>query len=88
MSEPWRVACILSSEGYKPGDPHPEGYLAEVEWADVQLKAGLRQRVCGRCGKWKFPQELSDLIDISKLRSVIGTITVRHAVCNKCVSKP
>jgi hypothetical protein len=46
---------------YKPGDPPPGGYLNWHAWAEVQDKAGLRQKKCRQCGLWKFPQELSGL---------------------------
>jgi len=42
---------------FKPGDPRPEGYLAWHEWARVQHRAGLRQRQCPVCLRWRFPQE-------------------------------
>lgn len=45
-----RVVCILEQATYKPGDQAPDGYLARHEWAEVQHKAGLRQKQCGRCG--------------------------------------
>lgn len=51
-----RIVCLLAGRDYKPGDPPPDGYLAWHEWAEVQHKAGLRQRQC-LCGKWVFPQE-------------------------------
>lgn len=60
MSKPLRVACILEQAHYKPGDQAPEGYLAWHEWAEVQHKAGLRQKQCGQCGLWRYPQELSE----------------------------
>jgi ribosomal protein S27AE len=44
---------------YKPGDPRPDGYLNWHAWAEVQDKAGLRQKRCNRCGLWRFPQELN-----------------------------
>jgi hypothetical protein len=44
---------------YKPGDPPPGGYLNWHAWAEVQDKAGLRQKRCSQCRLWKFPQELS-----------------------------
>lgn len=53
-------ALLLEQDDYKPGDPAPEGYLERHEWAKVQHKAGLRQEKCGLCGKWNYPQELSD----------------------------
>lgn len=55
-----RVACILEQATYKPGDQAPESYLAWHEWAEVQHKAGLRQKQCGSCGLWRYPQELSE----------------------------
>lgn len=54
-----RLVCLLSQKEYKPGDPAPSGYLAWHEWAEVQHKAGLRQKQCCKCGLWKYPQELS-----------------------------
>jgi len=43
------ILCV--QPGFKPGDQAPSGYLAWHEWAEVQHKAGLRQKQCGRCGK-------------------------------------
>lgn len=79
-----KVACILEQATYKPGDLPPEGYLAWHEWAEVQHKAGLRQKECGRCGKWKYPQELSGQIDRHEAKSRKGPVTVEAAVCLKC----
>lgn len=69
---------------YKPGDQAPNGYLDFHEWAEVQHKAGLRQRECGRCGKWKFPQELSDQIDSTNMQSRKGPVVLSTVVCNNC----
>lgn len=44
---------------FKPGDLPPSGYLNWHAWAEVQDKAGLRQKQCSRCGLWRFPQELN-----------------------------
>ena len=55
--KPRSVVCLLAGEKYAPGGPAPEGYLAWHEWAGVQHRAGLRQRPCAGCGKWRFPQE-------------------------------
>jgi len=52
------IVCVQPT--FKPGDQAPAGYLAWNEWAEVQLKAGLRQKTCERCWKWKFPQEMND----------------------------
>lgn len=75
---------ILAQKEYKPGDKAPDGYLAWHEWADTQHKAGLRQKECGRCGKWKYPQELSGRIDECVMQSRKGPVTVKTLVCNKC----
>lgn len=53
------VVCILEQATYKPGDLPPTGYLEWHEWAEVQRNAGIKQRQCGKCGKWKTPQEMS-----------------------------
>ena len=42
---------------YKVGDPPPAGYIARYEWAQVQLRGGLRQSKCPHCLRWRFPQE-------------------------------
>jgi hypothetical protein len=55
------VAAAADDSPYKPGDPPPGGYLNWHAWAEVQDKAGLRQKKCRQCGLWKFPQELSGL---------------------------
>jgi hypothetical protein len=55
-----RVGFITLSGGpYKPGDQPPSGYCDWDEWAAIQYKAGLRQRRCARCGKYRFPQEIA-----------------------------
>jgi len=38
---------ICSTQEFKPGDPRPAGYLAFHAWAEVQVKAGLKQERCG-----------------------------------------
>jgi len=71
------VACILEQAHYKPGDQAPEGYLAWHEWAEVQHKAGLRQKQCGRCGLWRYPQQLSatiDRVELTGLRLITQAI--------------
>ena len=71
---------------YKPGDQSPEGYLAWHEWAEVQHKAGLRQKECAKCGRWKYPQELSDKKAecIGRMRSG-AEVRIVGLVCNACV---
>ena len=39
------IVCVQPT--FKAGDPAPEGYLAWHDWAEVQHKAGLRQKRCG-----------------------------------------
>lgn len=87
MNDEMNVACILEQDTYKPGDLPPEGYLAWHEWADVQHKAGLRQVECGRCGLWRYPQELSYLVDIIQAQSRKGPVTVETPVCLTCAEK-
>ncbi len=57
MSKYPSLGCALFQQKYKPGDPRPDGYLEWHEWARVQHRAGLRQLMCGSCGKYRFPQE-------------------------------
>lgn len=80
------VACVLEQDTYKPGDQAPEGYLAWHEWAEVQHKAGLRQKQCGRCGLWRYPHELSEEIDRCVMQGRRGPATVESAVCLKCAA--
>ena len=55
------MSCSLDPKGasivYRPGDPPPEGYSEWHEWAQTQYRAGLRQRRCQTCLRWRFPQE-------------------------------
>ena len=81
--------CLLAQSTYKPGDQPPEGYLAWHEWAEVQRKAGIRQRECGRCGRWKTPQELSDVVDTTPAKTSRGErIGLSSPVCNACAALP
>ena len=70
---------------YMPGSQPPTGYLDWHEWAEVQHKAGLRQKECATCGKWKYPQELSE-----QTTECIGTtrggqkVRIVGPVCNEC----
>lgn len=76
------IICLTPE--FKPGGQAPEGYLAWHEWVEVQHNAGLRQKECGRCGKWKYPQELSSQIDRYEAKSRKGPVTVEVPVCLKC----
>lgn len=75
---------LLVQKDYAPGDPAPSGYLAWHEWADIQAKAGLKQKECGRCGKWRFPQELSGDEDSCTMQSRKGSVVLVTPVCNDC----
>jgi hypothetical protein len=77
---------ILTVGGdFKPGDMPPSGYLDWHEWAEVQHKAGLRQKECGRCGKWKYPQELSDVVAVAQPRDKTGQkVRIEMPVCKTC----
>ena len=79
---------VLTIAGsYKPGDQAPRGDLDWHEWAEVQHKAGLRQEECGKCGKWKYPQELSEQkIKWTALKRSGREVTGYHSVCNACVA--
>jgi hypothetical protein len=71
-----QVIGFLSVVGeYKVGDPPPVGYNDWHEWARVQYEGGLRQKPCGRCNKWVFPQEVAR----TEKRTVMGYRTKRDA---------
>ena len=77
--------CVTGT--YKKGDPRPEGYLDWHEWARVQHRAGLRQRQCCMCSKWKYPQELSSIEHTHKVvEAKTGrTLVLTDPVCLACV---
>lgn len=82
--------AILTVGGdFKPGDMPPAGYLDWHEWADVQQRAGLRQKQCGRCGTWGFPQELSEVRDVRELETFRKykrtTTRIETPVCKACI---
>ena len=87
-----RLVCVLEQQRYRPGDQAPGGYLAWHEWADVQHKAGLRQKQCGRCGLWRYPQQLSATVDRATLTRMVKRkptpATVETPVCNDCHKPP
>lgn len=73
---------------YKPGDMPPSGYVDWHEWAEIQHKAGLRQIECGRCGKWRYPQELSSITDTFEAKDRRGRpVSVSTAVCKGCAQQ-
>lgn len=82
-----RGYIICHQPDFKPGDPAPDGYLAWHEWAGVQHKAGLKQKACDHCGKFKYPQELSDRSRPYRVQTATGdAVWIKSIVCNDCAS--
>ncbi|MNX11323.1 hypothetical protein D3C86_410830 [compost metagenome] len=84
------VAILSVGGAYEPGSQPPatHGYMDMEEWWRVQRKAGLKQVACGRCGRWKFPQELSATVDKSTAHKRDGTpVPIESPVCNGCNSQ-
>ena len=81
-------AILTHQDGWKAGGPppsDPSDYLGWQAWAEVQHKAGLRQKQCG-CGKWKFPQELSGKTSVTILRDRRwNPVRVVNEICNDCL---
>lgn len=86
-------AILTHQDGWKKGDQppaDPSDYLGWHAWAEVQYKAGLRQRQCGRCQGWKFPQEMSAKEDMTTLyrdKACKKPFKVKSPVCNSCSSR-
>ncbi len=80
--------CHLDFAGeYQPGDQPPSGYPDQYEWAMVQEKAGLRQRRCCQCAKFKYPQELSHIRNVSyasRTKRGPANVRIEGALCNNC----
>jgi hypothetical protein len=73
---------------YKPGDMPPTGYLDWHEWAEVQHKAGLKQKTCSMCSNWYFPQELLDTSGHHyALRSNGEQVLLTIYLCKGCKEK-
>lgn len=51
------MAYLTKEQRKIVGTQPPKGYLPWHHWAEVQQKAGLRQRQCPVCNLWRFPQE-------------------------------
>ena len=81
---PGGLMCVQPD--FKPGAHAPEGYLAWPERGDKQHKAGLRQKECGRCGMWKYPQELSATQDAFEAKSSKGLVNFKTPVCHTCAA--
>lgn len=79
---------MLVGGDYKPGDPQPNGYLDRQDWAEVQMKAGLRQRPCAKCSKWCFPQQLSGDLNVHFGKDSRGRmVRVETPICKACRPK-
>ena len=85
-------AILTVQREWKPGDQPPQSefdYLGWDAWAEVQHKSGLRQKACGRCSKYRYPQEMSEIIDRTKARNRYGKpVEIASFVCNKCAAAP
>lgn len=76
---------ILIMPTYKPGDPEPMGYLQWHEWAAVQWKSGLRQRQCGACGRYCFPQSMSEKVVRWEAHTSAGDVMQgAEPICKAC----
>lgn len=73
---------------YAVGSMPPKGFLDLEEWWKAQRKGGLRQRECGRCGRWFFPQELSTTTITTNMHTARGKLVQSTApVCIECDKK-
>lgn len=87
-----KVRAILTvTPDFEAGDQPPpkHAYTDWHAWAEVQHKAGLRQVECGKCGLWKYPQELSDKTikhTLYKNKKMTKPVHVETRVCNDCAA--
>lgn len=91
------IGSISITNEYKPGDQPPNDYIDHQEWANVQMKAGLKQQRCSQCSLYCFPQEIYSV----ERRTTIAYRTKRDAMneenpievvedfitCNKCAKQ-
>jgi hypothetical protein len=83
-----KLGIISFTGNYKPGDQPPSGYCDWHAWADVQHKAGLRQKRCGNCSKWNFPQELTDVAKRHYVKTANGKkVLVTTFLCKECAKE-
>jgi hypothetical protein len=70
MSKRKEPAVYLGTD-YKPGDPPPpnHAYVEWFNWAQVQDRAGIKQRKCPKCLLWWYPQEGHDFKNCTLSRS-------------------
>ena len=93
-----KVKGVLTFGGeYKPGDQPPLGYCDWHEWAEVQTKAGLKQRRSSCCSKWKFPQEIfeENTVEVIAYKTKRDAINEENPIktfearvtCNECANR-
>lgn len=81
------IVHICGTREYRPGDPAPVAYAEWHAWAAVQHRAGLRQRRCGDCGLWRYPQELTGRERVAHpVRGDGVAVAVRSPICKKCAA--
>lgn len=81
---------IDATKDFKVGDPCPHGYVARQEWAEVHYNAGLRQKECCACMRWKFPHELSEKVLESfayRDSALTQPFQIISRICLECESK-
>ena len=74
------------SREFKVGDPPPDGYSEWFEWAEVHQKAGLKQKPCSTCGKWKYPHEIHSKPIAQMMNSRGKKVDVETVLCVTCAS--
>ena len=86
-------AVVTEQENWSVGSQPPKeksDYLGWHEWASIQQKGKLCQSQCGKCGLWRFPQELSEkTVEHVGYRDKTMTKPVKSLakICNECVAK-
>jgi hypothetical protein len=43
-----------------------KGYLEWHLWADDQDAKGIKQTICYDCGRWFYPEEMGERVDVEK----------------------
>ena len=88
MDIPIPSGVLTVTPAFQPGDPPPDSYNDWHEWARIQYAAGLRQKRCGSCGRFNFPQELSGKTQAHHSQRRDGTrVTFVDPVCKRCDEK-
>lgn len=74
------------SQDFKAGDQPPKGngYIEMEEWAEAQMKAGLKQKMCSHCSRWKFPQQIESLATVLMPDSKGRLHEVVNVTCKTC----